>query len=121
MTDTKAHWEKVYRDKPPLEVSWYQKEPNLSLKLIHDSHLDHDALMIDVGGGASVLVDRLYEEGYTSLAVLDISGKAISVAKNRLGQKADKIEWYEENVTRFKLKRYISRHLARSRNSPISI
>ena len=59
MTDRKEHWEQIYSDRNPLEVSWYQKEPAVSLRLIEHCELAKDAPIIDVGGGASVLVDRL--------------------------------------------------------------
>lgn len=101
MSDRKAHWDKIYSDKTPLEVSWFQKKPALSLQLIHNTQLDRNASIIDVGGGASVLVDYLCEEGYANLAVLDISAKALTYAQDRLGDKANEVEWYEEDVTRF--------------------
>ncbi|MBW2466726.1 MAG: class I SAM-dependent methyltransferase [Deltaproteobacteria bacterium] len=102
MTDRKTHWEKIYGDKTPQEVSWYQKEPALSLQLIRNSHLAHDAPIIDVGGGASVLVEYLCNEGYTNVAVLDISAKALAYAQDRLGDNASRVEWYEEDVILFK-------------------
>ena len=102
MFNRKAHWEGVYREKSPLEVSWFQKEPSLSLELIHRSGIAHDEPIIDVGGGASVLVDYLCKEGYTNLAVLDISAKALTSTKDRLGDIAKTIEWYEDDITRFK-------------------
>lgn len=101
MIDRKKHWEKIYSDKTPTDVSWYQTEPALSLQLIHNTQLAHDAPIIDVGGGSSVLVDYLCNEAYTNLAVLDISAKALAHAKNRLGDKASRIEWYEKDVTLF--------------------
>lgn len=99
--DRKKHWERIYTDKSPLEVSWYQAEPTLSLQLIHATKLDKDASIIDVGGGASVLVDRLYNEGFCNLAVLDISAKALDRAKDRLGDMTKEIEWIEADVTEF--------------------
>jgi SAM-dependent methyltransferase len=102
MTETKQHWENVYRNKSPLEVSWYQQEPVLSLSLIARTQLPPDAPIIDVGGGSSTLVDKLYDEAYTDISVLDISGSALTHAKNRLANKADKVHWYETDVTRFK-------------------
>jgi SAM-dependent methyltransferase len=102
MFDRKAHWENVYGDKSPLEVSWYQKEPTLSLSLIRNTGLAHDAPVIDVGGGASILVDCLCDEGYEHVGVLDISGKALAHARHRLGEKAKTVEWYEEDVTLFR-------------------
>lgn len=102
MTDRKRHWEQVYTSKSSLEVSWYQVEPRLSLELVRHSGISKDAPLIDVGGGASLLVDRLQAEGYRQLAVLDISGAALNVARLRLGAQAAAIEWYETDVTQFK-------------------
>ena len=99
--DRKKHWESVYSDKSPIEVSWYQAEPTLSLELIHKTELPKEALIIDVGGGASVLVDRLYDEGFHNIAVLDISAKALAYAKERLRENAEKIEWFESDIADF--------------------
>lgn len=99
--DTKAHWERVYADKSPQEVGWYQNEPSLSLQLIRHAGVDPNASIIDVGGGASVLVDRLHECGFRRLAVLDISRHALDHARQRLGQAAAAMEWYETDVTQF--------------------
>lgn len=101
MADKKLHWEKVYNDKSPWEVSWYQKEPELSLRLIRSAGLAKEAPIIDVGGGASVLVDRLLAEGYRNLAVLDISSRALAFARERLGEQAGSVEWYQANITEF--------------------
>ena len=102
MSDRKAHWENVYKDKSALEVSWYQSEPLLSLQLIHNAQLASDAAIIDVGGGASVLIDHLCDEGCSNVAVLDISANALACAKERLGDKAKNVEWFDEDVTCFK-------------------
>jgi len=102
MIDRKAHWENLYQEKSPLDVSWYQKEPTLSLELIRHAQLASDEAIIDVGGGASVLVDYLCKEGFTNLAVLDISGHALASAKKRLGDFAQGIEWFEADITQFK-------------------
>lgn len=98
----KVHWEQVYMDKSPLEVGWYQAEPALSLRLIDSFELPKAAAIIDVGGGASLLVDRLHERGFRRLAVLDVSAQALAHAKARLGAKADNIEWLEADVTAFR-------------------
>ncbi len=102
MANTKRHWEKVYGKNKPTEVGWYQQEPTLSLHLIHNTKLSFDAPIIDVGGGSSVLVDRLCDEGYTNISVLDYSANALNHTKDRLGDKADNIKWYEEDITHFK-------------------
>jgi trans-aconitate methyltransferase len=97
----KTHWEDIYRDKSPLEVSWFQREPALSLQLITNTGFSTDAAIIDIGGGASILVDRLLERGYQHLAVLDISGTALNHSKQRLGSTAAHVEWLESDITTF--------------------
>ncbi len=101
MTERKTHWEKVYANNSPLRVSWYQKEPVLSLQLIRNTQIALDAAIIDVGGGASILVDRLCDAMYTNIGVLDVSARALAHAKERLADKACGMEWYEEDVTEF--------------------
>lgn len=97
----KQHWETVYTSKSPLDVSWYQTEPRLSLQMIAATGVANDAPIIDIGGGASVLVDRLLDAGYTCLSVLDISGQALSHARRRLGERAGRVEWLEADITAF--------------------
>ncbi len=102
MIDRKVHWQNVYKDKSPLEVSWYQKKPKLSLELIDDSDLESSDAIIDVGGGASVFVDHLHKKKFTNISVLDISNAALSSAKKRLGSSAKNIEWLESDITEFR-------------------
>jgi ubiquinone/menaquinone biosynthesis C-methylase UbiE len=97
----KDHWEQVYQTKAPDDVSWFQTQPATSLKLIEASGVAKDAGIIDVGGGASVLVDFLLDAGFTKLAVLDISAAALEHARRRLGKRADSVEWLEADVTTF--------------------
>ena len=101
ISERKTHWENVYSKNSPLEVSWYQKAPLLSLRLIHNSRIALDAPIIDVGGGASVLVDYLCEEGYTDIEVLDIATMALAYAKERLAEKACGVEWHNTDVLNF--------------------
>lgn len=102
MSENKEHWENVYLSKSPLSVSWYQQEPTLSLSLITGISLPRDAPIIDVGCGASTLVDALCDEAYTNISVLDVSRNALDHARKRLADKAGKVHWYEEDVTCFK-------------------
>ena len=102
MIDRKTHWENVYKDSLPQRVSWYQEEPTLSMQLIRKVRLASDAAIIDVGGGASTLVDMLCDAGYTNIGVLDVSASALAHAKDRLADKACGVEWYVEDVTCFK-------------------
>lgn len=95
---SKDHWENVYSTKATDEVSWFQEHPELSLKLIRDSGVPLTASIIDVGGGASTLVDDLLANDYASVAVLDLSGAALATAKVRLGNRASGVQWLEANV-----------------------
>lgn len=101
MNDRKSHWEKVYSEKSPLEKSWHLDRPDLSLQLIHHTRIKHNQAIIDIGGGSSTLVDYLCDEGYTNISVLDISATALAYSQQRLGDRANAIHWYEEDITRF--------------------
>ncbi len=95
------HWEKVYREKQPNEVSWWQEHPKTSLEFIHLTGLSKNARIIDIGGGDSKLVDFLLDEGYQDITVLDISAQAIERAKNRLGKNAHRAHWVVSDVNEF--------------------
>lgn len=100
--DRKAHWENAWSAKQAHEVSWYQEVPQVSLSLIKKAGLDYDAPLIDVGGGASLLVDHLLQAGYRDITVLDISRAALDKARQRLGEQARRINWIEEDITCFR-------------------
>lgn len=95
----KEHWEKVYTSRQPHEVGWYEPHLLTSLTWIRDVSLPKYARIIDVGGGASTLVDDLLAEGYQRVAVLDLSHTALSVVKARLGRDADRVMWLEDDIT----------------------
>ena len=95
----KAHWEAVYGSKAPDAVSWYRAHLERSLQLISQSCPDKSASIIDVGGGESTLVDDLLEQGYRHLTVLDISEKALEVARQRVGARANLVSWIAADVT----------------------
>ena len=99
--DPKAHWERIYQEKAPTEVSWYQPHPALSLALIQRAVPDRDAPIIDVGGGASTLADDLLRAGYRDVTVLDLASRALSAARSRIeaaGLPADRVRWLEGDV-----------------------
>lgn len=95
-----AHWQSVYGTKAPGDVSWFQERPDVSLALIEATGLPNDAAILDVGGGASTLVDHLLASGHSALAVLDISEAALSHARARLGDDAQRVAWIAADVTR---------------------
>jgi SAM-dependent methyltransferase len=99
--DHQKYWDQIYQTKGPQSVSWYQRNPELSLALIANSGLDKDAGIIDVGGGASTLVDFLLDAGYSRLAVLDWSGMALAHSRARLGARARAVQWFEADVRSF--------------------
>lgn len=77
MVNRKEHWEKIYSEKKPDQMSWFQASPKQSLELVKLVGTPKNGSVIDVGGGASVLVDRLLGEGYKNITVLDISNKGL--------------------------------------------
>ena len=99
MKPPREHWEEVYGRKRPGEVSWYRPHLERSLRFIDEAGLGPDAGIIDVGGGASTLVDDLLTRGFTSLTVLDVSAKAIDAAKARLGEDAGRVRWLVADIT----------------------
>ena len=99
--DWKKHWETLYAEKDSAEVSWYQSHPQYSLSLIEDTGIGTTASIIDVGGGASTLVDHLLKAGYRNITVLDIARAAIEQAQQRLGNRSQRVTWIEDDVTRY--------------------
>jgi 2-polyprenyl-3-methyl-5-hydroxy-6-metoxy-1,4-benzoquinol methylase len=96
--DAKSHWEKVYATKRPETVSWYRPHLETSLALIDRAVSTHAAPIIDVGGGASTLVDDLLGRGYENVTVLDVSRAAIEAARQRLGADAARVRWLVADV-----------------------
>ena len=97
--ESKSHWERVYTSKATDAVSWYQPHATLSLALIQRVAQSGSASVIDVGGGASTLVDDLLSQSFDDVSVLDISGAALEVARQRLGSCATKVQWIEGDIT----------------------
>jgi trans-aconitate methyltransferase len=96
-----SHWQNVYKEKAENQVSWFQETPAVSLELIEAVHPKFDSAIIDIGGGASRLVDALVREGYRDLTVLDVSENAIAMAKARLGEPAEMVKWIVADVTQW--------------------
>lgn len=101
----KQHWDGVYGSKQHTEVSWYQPLPEASLQFIDATGVGHDGAIIDVGGGASTLVDHLLERGYRDVSVLDVAANAFAQSRARLGDRAGDVDWIVVDVTRFKAQR----------------
>ncbi len=97
----KRHWNDAYDGKSESEVGWFQSKPERSLKLIGRSSVPQSSTLIDVGGGASLLVDYLVRDGFTNITVLDISSVALRTAQERLGESMRLINWVEADITQF--------------------
>jgi SAM-dependent methyltransferase len=97
----KSHWQRVYRDKQPTDVSWYQPVPEKSLQFIAATGITKTDPILDAGGGASTLVDHLLAAGYTDVSVLDISGAALERSQVRLDSAAAAVQWIEGDVMTF--------------------
>jgi len=104
--DSKNHWNDVYTTKSSDSVSWFQPGAGKSLDIIQHLDVAKSSSIIDVGGGASLLVDNLLEHGYLNLSVLDLSGAALKVAKSRLGVSANEVQWLEADVTKLTLEKH---------------
>ena len=105
--ERQAHWEGVYTSKAETEVSWYQETPEVSLGLIQGTGLGADAAIIDIGAGASRLIEALLDRGFRSVSALDLSESALETTRTRLGARADCVEWIVSDVTAWRpAKRY---------------
>ena len=95
------HWENLYQSKGEHDVSWFQDTPTPSLELLDEIGVTPAASVIDIGGGASRLVDRLIERGFRDVTVLDLSEAALAAAKDRLGDRASRVTWIVADVTQW--------------------
>ncbi len=99
------HWETVYRNQPVETASWFQVTPEVSLALIGQTRLEKNAAIIDVGGGASKLVDNLVLQGFEDVSVLDISASALRISKARLNNPLHGVHWIECDLLHFEPER----------------
>ena len=95
----KTHWENIYEKKGPTQVSWFQEHAQFSLQYIRNTGIQKTDHIIDVGGGASTLVDDLIADGFRHISILDISGTALQLTRERLGSQAANVNWIEADIT----------------------
>lgn len=99
--ERQTYWDNIYSQRQHTGLGWYQAHPETSLRLIAASGIGQNAALIDIGGGASLLVDKLVGAGYEKVTVLDISAAAIAAAQARLGERAGAVRWLAQDVTAF--------------------
>lgn len=99
----KTHWEHIYETKAPTQVSWYQEHSQYSLRFIQNTGIPKAGHILDVGGGASSLVDDLLAAGFQQISVLDVSAAALQLARQRLGTHAANVHWIEADITQVNL------------------
>jgi ubiquinone/menaquinone biosynthesis C-methylase UbiE len=99
----KQHWDTVYSTKGPDHVSWFRPHLDRSLAFLDAAKIGQVAGVIDVGGGASTFVDDLLDRGYSNITVLDLSEAALESARDRLGERASRVQWICADVTEIRL------------------
>lgn len=103
VVNKQTHWEDIYKTKPSTGVSWFAHHLERSLELLHRYGPPSGGNVVDIGGGASTLVDDLTEEGIWKVTVLDLSSTSLGIAQTRMGQLAEKVDWVEGDVIRVNL------------------
>jgi 2-polyprenyl-3-methyl-5-hydroxy-6-metoxy-1,4-benzoquinol methylase len=101
MASSEDHWTAIYRKHRTSELSWFLPEPTCSLALIEAARVARSDPIIDVGGGASLLVDHLLEQGYRDITVLDLAAPALDAVRARLSARASAVTLLHTDVTRF--------------------
>jgi 2-polyprenyl-3-methyl-5-hydroxy-6-metoxy-1,4-benzoquinol methylase len=97
--ERRAYWDNVYRTRPTDRVGWYEADPAMSRRFIAEAIGRGAKSIIDVGGGASALVDHLLGLDLDRIAVLDISETGLEIARRRLGDGGARVEWMAEDIT----------------------
>jgi trans-aconitate methyltransferase len=98
MSERGEPWERTYATRSDTELSWYEREPATSLRLIESVASGSLAAVVDIGGGTSTLVDRLLDLGFEDLTVLDISANALEQVRTRLGDRAGRVQFVHHDV-----------------------
>lgn len=94
-----AHWDRIFSERADHELSWFEPDPRISLELVMSVCPDTTASIIDIGGGTSLLTDRLSDAGYVDLTVLDVSDEAIARDRARFADRAERVRWIRADVT----------------------
>lgn len=99
MSNMEKHWNQIYSEKDYTEVTWFQSYPSVSLKLINSLNLSKDSSILDVGCGATMLLDVLIAEGFQNITAIDLSHSALEQLRQRLSSNQQLINWIEGDIT----------------------
>ena len=99
MNNKKEHWENIYKTKDHKKVGWYQESPEISLELLSTINANPSQSIVDVGCGASVLVDNLISQGFKDITLLDLSQEALLSIEKRLGRKGNIPNYLTADIT----------------------
>jgi hypothetical protein len=94
---TASHWDDAYAAGETTR-SWFQTSPDVSLRMLDAAGVTADDSVVDVGGGASPLAGALLERAFRDITVLDISAAGMAYARQRLGDRAERVEWLVADV-----------------------
>ena len=94
---TESHWQNVYTSSDPTTVGWFQSEHEITLDLFAQSGATPADKIIDVGSGATTLLDQLISLGFHQITAVDISPAGLAHSQSRLG---NKITWIIDDITR---------------------
>jgi ubiquinone/menaquinone biosynthesis C-methylase UbiE len=99
VANDRGHWDKAYRAKATDQASWYRAHLEVSFELLVKAGLSARSRVVDIGGGASTLVDDLLDFGVQSITVVDLSPTSLEIARQRLGARAERVSWLVADVT----------------------
>jgi len=95
----KKHWNSIYTSREVSQLGWYEETPAPSLTLISRTNIRKEEVILDVGSGATTLIDNLIEQGYRNIVALDISEVALNRLKERIGEeKASLVKWIVDDI-----------------------
>lgn len=97
--DSKSHWDKVYTNADVEKLGWYEENPQPSIDLIEKCNLAKEAQILNVGAGATILVDYLLQQNYSDIIATDISEAALNKLKSRIGYSKNKLKWIQDDLT----------------------
>jgi ubiquinone/menaquinone biosynthesis C-methylase UbiE len=99
VSNDRLHWDGAYRAKAADQVSWYRAHLDVSFQLLVEAGIGPHSRIVDVGGGASTLVDDLLDFGVEAMTVVDLSPASLEIARHRLGARAERVAWLVGDIT----------------------